>query len=68
MSPNMFLNESMTGVKFAPDVTAEDKVSLIIFTITNPGSLVTVSLKNDAGIATALVTKSVPIPPKPSRL
>ena len=65
MSPNKFLNESMTGVNpsapviGAPDVTADESVSLSTLTTTNPGSRVTVSLNNEAGAASIFVMKSV---------
>ena len=37
------------GIKFEPDVVNAERESLSIFAMTNPGSLVTISLKNLAG-------------------
>ena len=68
MSPNKFLNESSIGVNpsppnGAPEVTAADIVSLNTLTNTNPGSRVTVSLNNPAGIASIFIKPSDLTPP-----
>ena len=65
MSLNILTKESLIGTKSAPLVTAEDNVSLSMFTTTNPGSRVTVSLNKAAGKANALCIGPVPIPPIP---
>ena len=63
MSPTRFLNESITGTKSAPEVTIVEKVSLKMFTTTKPGSLVTVSRKNPAGIANTFSIMPLCVPP-----
>ena len=65
MSLNILTIESFIGTKSAPLVTAEDNVSLSMFTTTNPGSRVTVSLSKAAGNARAFCIGPVPTPPIP---